>query len=394
MGSALLGTLIFATLVGFFTCWPAALVYRFFAGRVPPGAPSDSEPWTVQDVLWVAVCRLATGRFLTWTPRRNVPWTFVDLLIVILLALSLMVGIVGLAQGLRVAPANGPMIQAQQYYLSVIADGAWKMAIIVLAMLYLAVRAGALWRDFGLSRRDLPAQMGIGVVAFVMLAPPVFALQAMIVWFVEWKYEHPLIDMLQKSPDLGLFWLLAISACVIAPLSEEWFFRGLLQGWLERALGRLVRRRTMMNEVGAAAEADTAGHAVPWSVTSESTISSATVSSEATVAATETDVNPYAAPAFAPAPPQPIDDEAPEESFPKSIFAHWLPILASAVLFGVAHWGHGPAPIPLTLLAIGLGYVYQRTHSIVPVMVVHALFNSVSMLLFYVYMFELKQPLP
>jgi hypothetical protein len=57
----------------------------------------------------------------------------------------------------------------------------------------------------------------------------------------------------------------------------------------------------------------------------------------------------------------------------------WLPIALSSLLFGLAHIGYGPEPVPLFLLALILGYVYQRTHRIVPCMVTHALFNGTSL---------------
>ncbi|MEX2027270.1 MAG: CPBP family intramembrane glutamic endopeptidase, partial [Pirellulaceae bacterium] len=210
--------------------------------------------------------------------------------------------------------------------------------------------------------------------------PPVYALQAAIVWFGRWQYQHPLIDMLQKTPDFGLFLVLALSACVIAPLSEEWFFRVVFQGWLQRALawlgGRVDKSQSLPAPAPAAGEVLVAdGLEMPF----------------------HADLNPYAVfPArLVDAPLEtavPIE-AAREETFPQSVLVHWLPIVISSVLFGLAHWGHGPAPITLTVLALGLGYVYQRTHSIVPVIVVHSLFNSVSMLLFYVIMFEAKLPL-
>jgi membrane protease YdiL (CAAX protease family) len=53
----------------------------------------------------------------------------------------------------------------------------------------------------------------------------------------------------------------------------------------------------------------------------------------------------------------------------------WLPIFISSALFGLAHFGYGPEPIPLFLLAIFLGLVYQRTHRIIPCIVAHSLFN-------------------
>jgi hypothetical protein len=58
----------------------------------------------------------------------------------------------------------------------------------------------------------------------------------------------------------------------------------------------------------------------------------------------------------------------------------WLPVLISSALFGAAHYGYGPEPVPIFLLAIILGYVYQRTHRIIPCIVAHSLFNSLTMI--------------
>jgi membrane protease YdiL (CAAX protease family) len=57
-----------------------------------------------------------------------------------------------------------------------------------------------------------------------------------------------------------------------------------------------------------------------------------------------------------------------------------LPILVSSVMFASAHIGHSTDPFPLFVLALFLGFVYQRTHRIVPCIVAHALFNLISML--------------
>ena len=55
------------------------------------------------------------------------------------------------------------------------------------------------------------------------------------------------------------------------------------------------------------------------------------------------------------------------------------------------HYSHGLAWIPLTLLAFGLGYIYQRTHRILPSITVHFCLNALSMGAFWVQMFEAPQ---
>jgi membrane protease YdiL (CAAX protease family) len=53
-------------------------------------------------------------------------------------------------------------------------------------------------------------------------------------------------------------------------------------------------------------------------------------------------------------------------------------IVAQAILFAVMHASVWPTPWPLLLLGIGLGVIAARSGSIVPTVIAHSLFNSVS----------------
>jgi membrane protease YdiL (CAAX protease family) len=57
---------------------------------------------------------------------------------------------------------------------------------------------------------------------------------------------------------------------------------------------------------------------------------------------------------------------------------HVRAILASAALFAAFHAHVWPSPVPLVVLAGGLGYLYLRTRSLVGPVVVHGMFNAVS----------------
>jgi len=70
-----------------------------------------------------------------------------------------------------------------------------------------------------------------------------------------------------------------------------------------------------------------------------------------------------------------LADQQPELQGP----AAWLPIAVSSAIFALLHYSHGPDWIPLLLLAGGMGYLYQRTHRLLPSLVVHSLLNSLSM---------------
>jgi membrane protease YdiL (CAAX protease family) len=274
---------------------------------------------------------------------------------------------------------NPPPIRPEQYQVAVLMDSGLKIFFVTVATAYLALRAKATLRDLGFAWREFGQNVLVGLVAFVMIAPPVYAIQAAIVVYGNWKYEHPVIDMLQNTPDLGLFVVLAFSACIVAPISEEWFFRVVLQGWLQRAFAWLQswlrNGRALATAVDHPYPAQPADHqGLPWPSTADQ-------------------LNPYATPLVLSIPEPtlatpPAVEEAREQRFPRSLLVHWVPIMFSSVLFGLAHWGHGPAPITLTILALALGYVYQRTHSIVPVVVMHSLFNGFTMLIMYVNTFE------
>jgi membrane protease YdiL (CAAX protease family) len=53
-------------------------------------------------------------------------------------------------------------------------------------------------------------------------------------------------------------------------------------------------------------------------------------------------------------------------------------IIACSTLFAAFHAAVWPSPVPLFALAMGLGYLYARTKSLVGPVVVHSLFNAVS----------------
>jgi len=63
---------------------------------------------------------------------------------------------------------------------------------------------------------------------------------------------------------------------------------------------------------------------------------------------------------------------------PRRIPLGLVPILISSSTFAALHAGYGPDPIPIFILALGLGYVYSRTHRIWPGLVLHMSLNGSS----------------
>jgi membrane protease YdiL (CAAX protease family) len=124
-----------------------------------------------------------------------------------------------------------------------------------------------------------------------------------------------------------------MAAVVSAPIVEEFLFRGIVQGWMERIL---------------------VDHPVPAEI--------AMPTEAASTSADESQQIPASTPV-----------EAANAGRPS-----WAPIVCSSLLFAFAHIGHGPDPIPIFFLALGLGYLYRQTHRIWPGVVVHLLLNAFS----------------
>lgn len=317
--------------------------------------------------LWIGAlrCLRAHEPLVPREPRREVPWGLLD----ILMALILEIVAVRLA-GLWGGPAfhvdlSRPLEQLdiEQRARVLMAFSVARLATLTLTIAWLLARYRPSAHDFGVDLRRIGSDLGLGIRAFVMLAPILYGVQFLLVQVMESK--HPLIELLKDNPSSQFFAMSGFAAVIVAPVAEEFFFRLLVQGWLERlAVVSDPFWKVFVGGRPAQLESLTA---------SEENKSNRTAS--ATAIPIEL-VNPYEAPGIA------KEDVVKRTSYPR----HLLVILASSLLFALAHASNGPDPIPLFVLALGLGYLYQRTHRIVPCIVVHLLLNlcTVTMLWFVV----------
>jgi membrane protease YdiL (CAAX protease family) len=329
---------------------------------------------------WVVVIRrLWSGReIVAWEPRRSVPWGLLDF--VVAFGLPLITGV--LALKLLAAwqePAPLPLVDGSV----AVPRGPEILAQSLATFLSMCISAAIIWvrfraslRDFGLVAAKIASDIRLGLAAFVILAPPTYALQMILVRLMESK--HPLIELIRTDPDPTLIGICVFSAVLVAPLTEEYLFRGLLQGWLER-LANVDEDPVRLILGGAPEPQKDATAATSGQVQSED------LPDRETVAKTTLE-NPYVPPigpasehesgkridAIGKKGPQPQGTHRP---------ALW-PILGSALLFSAMHITHGPDWVPLFFLAIGLGYLYRQTHRLLPCIVVHFLLNAVSMGMF------------
>ncbi|WP_162006670.1 CPBP family intramembrane glutamic endopeptidase [Roseimaritima sediminicola] len=223
------------------------------------------------------------------------------------------------------------------------ADGMARLLTIAVVLTMLGVSDRLILRRFGLIPRA--RDIAIGLVASCMLLPPVFAMQAALTHWV--PYEHKVLELLTEAPPAWVLVSMAFTSMIVAPVAEEFFFRGLLQGWFQRLAG---------SRGNAAASRSVTDDAQPTDYTADS---------------------PYRSPGESDA----ADDPARLVSGDQVQQWPWWPVIASSLIFALAHFGQGAAPVVLFFLALGLGYLYRVTGRLWPSITVHFVLNSISTLM-------------
>ena len=288
---------------------------------------------------------------LAYEPRRKPLWSLFDILMTVAFMFML--------QGMAVVMLGGadPTASAD----SVLSR--WTTVLIGVAGLtacglggcLIVLRTNASWgKDLGLTLRHAQRDVIYGGVAFAMLAPFLYTIQLILVqWYPS---KHPLVEAFQANPTLSFYLVCVFSAAFVAPIVEEFICRMLLQGWLEGFLGGNSVRSNLFSPPEVM---------VPEGETREAATS-----------------NPYTLPSKA-SESDCADESTTHDSsvVAPNVLGGIVPIMVSSLVFAGLHWSHGPDPIPLFILALGLGYLYQRTHRILPCVVLHFLVNAFSLAL-------------
>ena len=184
----------------------------------------------------------------------------------------------------------------------------------ILAACSMLLRHGSL-SSVRLTPMPLMTLIGISLVAIVLFIPLTYIANGIVSLLV--PYSHPLLESLSTQRSTFSLWLAVFSAVIVAPISEEFMFRGVLFGFFQRI------ERYFTTRIGTPL--------VSNGIFSRSTRNL-----------------PYFA------------------------------ILASGLIFGLLHWGHGAAWIPLSLLGMALAYLTHRTGNLLPAIAVHMTLNGFS----------------
>ncbi len=225
---------------------------------------------------------------------------------------------------------------------------------VIATLTYLLARNPNALRQLGIT---WPVGDGrLGLVAAVMLLPPVMILSGLVSHFVE--YSHPVIDSLEADKGVGVFLVMLVGTAVITPFVEEFMFRVLLQGGLQGIVDRSPSESQFADEQRLAPEQNVATERMVNATDLEDSNPYAIgtrplAESSAQVIATSTTVQPHS--------------------------LSWWPMLFASAVFAAMHIGQGAAWIPLFFLSLGLGYLYRQTGSITAPFVVHAVLNFITM---------------
>lgn len=324
--------------------------------------------------LWTYVIRRHRSgqlHFFSARERLKVPLGLIDVLLAFVMwMMGQMVGLAITFAILGIDELSPASMTAAQHTVLGFSVGICTVVSTVLILAYLYGRYQNP-KVFGGSLKHLSRDIGLGCLVFMCFVPVTFLVQAALTQV--WDYEHPTLDLI--SPDASFLTILSAwwMAVLVAPISEEIFFRAVLQGWLSRLFVNNVRPETKLTGGWPGRHSDLAH------VTSEKQPDKhqgPMSAGERASAVAQGEQNPYESPTHSA-----VEQRGCDES-PLYVAQAWAPVVISSLMFGLVHLGQGPAPIPIFVFALGLGMIYRQTGRIVPCIVAHFLLNCFSMSVF------------
>ncbi|MEL7498132.1 MAG: CPBP family intramembrane glutamic endopeptidase [Planctomycetota bacterium] len=207
---------------------------------------------------------------------------------------------------------------------------------------------------------DWTSSIWSGMIGFILIVPIILMIQWLLSLIV--PYEHPTLKAMTEQAStftIGVCWFAAV---FVAPITEEYFFRGMLQNWLQRINPQSVTTNEILF----------GGYSEPVSDESATQTQLPKLLNEDGVN------NPYRAPSFN----KTIETVPNGDSTGRNAQPPIWPIFVTSLLFALAHIGQGLAPVALFFFSVGLGLLYRRTNSLIPCIVTHMLLNGYSMFWF------------
>ena len=324
-------------------------------------------------VLWSTILyrqHVGESHFFSPQQRLRLPIGLIDLFLAVFL------WIMGQTVGITIAVAivgGGFDPNKMTLYQQTVVGYSVGLSVLVTTILTLVYLYGRYQRletfglGGGLSR--MGRDIGLGAVVFLCFVPITFLVQAVVTQL--WPYEHPTLELI--SPESSLLTILSAwwMAVIVAPISEEFFFRGMLQGWLSRLF--MPNRSAELPLTGGWPARHPNAQVDPALAGANANSDSQPMPSKSHRGNVD---NPYLS-------PETLDPAVlSDSSSPWYVASTWAPVVITAFLFGMVHFGQGPAPIPIFVFGLGLGLIYRQTGRIVPCIIAHFMLNSFSMVAF------------
>ena len=288
-----------------------------------------------------------------WKPR---VWGFVDILVAVVFIIfwqfqSAIIGFKFLEIDHKALAADPGSISLPFATISQLGN----VAALLTICFWIAIRHRASLAQLGFGFARWWKHIVIGVIAALASIPFVYALMTAVSVGFDNKYSHPLLDELKREGSLQAYLLVVVSAVLVAPLVEEFFFRVLIQGWLQSAPFGSIKSILLGQREQPLLSVD---------------------SSSTELSLVPNQDNPYAPLSVTVTTLEPSDAVAETALLTPPIW----PAVVTGTLFGLVHFEYGLSFIPLIFLGIILGLLYRATHSIWPSLVVHFILNGSSML--------------
>jgi membrane protease YdiL (CAAX protease family) len=304
----------------------------------PPGPPADAIPISYPVTIWIVA-------FVAF-----VNWFFPVAMMQLLLA-------AGFGPHLTGPPTPEQMEPLTR--LNLLYAGGLAFPLQIASVVFLLPRfAGIRLDQIGLTWRRFGRNCLWGVVGWLILTPVCMALYFAVLRLYGSQaaanvHEHPLVLLAHHGLTLGELLLLIAAVTVTAPVMEEMLFRGALQTWLENRpeaahfVMFLAVLASLPVQWDAWVKAWREGgwvlllHCAPILLVVALTLIYLVV-----YRLSRTPARPA--------------------------------LFAASTLFAAVHSFAWPSPVPLFLLALGLGWLAQRTRSLAGPIVLHGLFNAVN----------------
>ncbi|QDT12117.1 CPBP family intramembrane glutamic endopeptidase [Stieleria marina] len=339
---AVLGSLVF---------WTRRLIHRLKSGAsLPPLVamkPRESPRWSVGEFILMFGLMILSFAGLSYAANK-VGWV----------KPPVAVEVDSVAEPLTAAPGDQATAEDAPDLLPLLAINTFAGAIAMgITLIWLITISGCTLSHVGLKMHSADVQLGLkGAFWFI---PPVLLISMFASMMI--PYEHPVLDTLAANKVFGTWLMLFVSTAMIVPAVEEFMFRVLLQGGLQRIADNQHAGSKIADSQAVGAPGDELDRQAVLQLSPEdrpdSWVADAYQPPTATSDATAT---PY---------------ETDSLWRPQS---YW-PIVVTSVFFALMHLGQGAAPIPLFFLSLGLGYLYRQSGSMIPPLIVHMILNGTTL---------------